>query len=139
VAGSTTGISGQACSFCGAGKYKGALGSMECTNCHPHSNTTVVRSSALSGSIDVTACLCDLFHDGPSGGPCEIEKCLVGETLAPVESHGCDAYSTCCPGQVVRRGVDWKWKDQDDGSELMELSRGHLSTRLAPKLPGGAT
>ena len=41
--------------------------------------------------------------------------------------------------QRAGRGVDWKWKDQDDGSELMELSRGHLSTRLAPKLPGGAT
>jgi hypothetical protein len=112
-----SGQSWESCVACEAGSYKVSSGDGPCSLCPEF-------SASPPGVASVTSCVCNMHYDGPLGGPCDLSSCPLGQQLISTTSSTCEAYTTCWPGQIVERGVDWKWGNQDGGAGMHGTVKG---------------
>jgi hypothetical protein len=102
-----TGNDGGPCSACVAGTYKPIAGSQPCLLCATGKFSTLqaqifasnctdcpASSDALSGSNDITDCLCNAGFTGENGGACT--GCVAGTYK---EESGPEACMLCAPGK----------------------------------------
>ena len=91
----STGPDGGTCTQCLANTYKSLAGNTSCLNC-PSFN-----SNSPTGSVAITACVCNAGWSGPNGGTCT--QCL-GNTYKSLAGNTsclhCPAHSSSPPGSI---------------------------------------
>ena len=95
-----TGDHGQVCEACDIGKYKSEVGNATCSECPAHSSTySIVDGTAVTGSVDVESCMCNVGYTGSYGQACT--ACEAGTYKSEVGNATC----TNCGGDGMSSPV----------------------------------
>jgi hypothetical protein len=95
-----SGLNGDTCVLCPAGKFKADSGSAECTDCAANTysenvgatasstcNSCPANSQSVLGSTATTSCVCNVGFTGPNGGTCLV--CVAGGYKDSIGSAAC--------------------------------------------------
>ena len=152
--GNSGGSNGIACTACVAGSYKIDVGVGDCTSCVVDTYSTAIgaydidvcivcppNSISLSGSNEMTDCICKDGWHGELGGPCDF--CQIGEWCTGGSRYFCLEFATslngsteitdcnCIPGYYGPHGGQCQSCTADDycpGGELSHDCPDHASS-----------
>ena len=125
-----TGPNGASCLPCAPGSYKNVTGNVTCSGCAAGTYTSVPASFTCtrcpshaissSGSIVLTACMCNIGYSGPDGGLCRActrgtfkhhlgNSVCVDCPFGSTSDEGSDNITDCecSAGYTGRNGVSW--------------------------------